>query len=130
MEQSGYVERPDYRVDLLRRRNRVTARLGERVLASSENTLLVDEQDHGLVFYFPDADVDFSQLTPTEDRSRCPYKGYASYWRPTDGDEPVAWAYNEPYPQVAAIAGHVAFYQDRVSVELGVATPAVVGYPK
>jgi uncharacterized protein (DUF427 family) len=130
MEQSGFVERPDYRVDLLRRRNRVTAKVGDRVLASSENTLLVDEQDHGIVFYFPDADVDFSQLTATDDSSRCPYKGDASYWRLTDGDQPLAWAYNDPYPQVAGIAGHVAFYQDRVSVELGVATPAVVGYKK
>jgi uncharacterized protein (DUF427 family) len=128
MEQSGFVERPDYRVDLLRRRNRITAKVGDRVLATSENVLLVDEQDHGIVFYFPDADVDFTQLTSTDDRSRCPYKGYASYWRLTDGDQPLAWAYNDPYPQVAGIAGHVAFYQDRVSVEIGVATPAVVGY--
>ena len=30
---------------------------GDRVLASSAATLLVDEQDHGLVFYFPEADV-------------------------------------------------------------------------
>jgi uncharacterized protein (DUF427 family) len=130
MEPSGFVERPDYRVDLLRRRNRITARVGDRVLAASENTLLVDEQDHGVVFYFPDADVDFSQLTATDDTSRCPYKGNASYWRLTDGEQPLAWAYNEPYPQVAAIAGHVAFYQDRVTVEIGVATPAVVGYSK
>jgi uncharacterized protein (DUF427 family) len=130
MEPSGFVERPDYRVDLLRRRNRITARVGDRALAASENTLLVDEQDHGLVFYFPAADVDFSQLAATDDSSRCPYKGNASYWRLTDGDQPLAWAYNEPYPQVAGIAGHVAFYQDRVTVEIGVATPAVVGYSK
>jgi uncharacterized protein (DUF427 family) len=127
-EPSGYVERPDYRVDLLRRRNLVTVRSGDRVIARSESPLLVDEQDHGLVVYLPDADVDFSQLTPIDDSSRCPYKGQATYWRLSDGSEPVAWAYPDPYPQVAQIAGHVAFYQDRLSVEIGVATPAVVGY--
>lgn len=127
-ETSGYADRPDYRVDLLRRRNLVTVRAGDRVIARTSSPLLVDEQDHGIVIYFPDTDVDFTELTPTEQTSRCPYKGQASYWRLTDGDEAVAWAYRDPYPQVAQIAGHVAFYQDRVTVELGVATPAVVGY--
>jgi uncharacterized protein (DUF427 family) len=130
VQDSGYVERPDYRVDLLRRRNLVTVRHGERVLARTSAPLLVDEQDHGLVFYIPDSDVDFDLLAPTDDASRCPYKGNATYWRLIDGDEPVAWAYPEPYPQVSGIVGHVAFYQDRVTVEVGVATPAVVGYPK
>lgn len=125
---SGFVERPDYRVDLLARRNLVTARSGERVLARSSLPLLVDEQDHGLVVYFPDADVAWDELVPTDDTSRCPFKGQACYWRLTAGTEPVAWAYRAPYPEVARIASYVAFYQDRVTVELGVATPAVVGY--
>ncbi|HVV75817.1 MAG TPA: DUF427 domain-containing protein [Mycobacteriales bacterium] len=127
-EPSGYVERPDYRVDLLRRRNLVTVRAGDRVIARTTSPLLVDEQDHGIVVYVPDADVDFTQLIATADSSRCPYKGTASYWRLNDGEEPIAWAYREPCPQVAQITGHVAFYQDRVTVEIGVATPAVVGY--
>jgi uncharacterized protein (DUF427 family) len=130
MQPSGFVERPDYRVDVLRRRNQVTVNHDGLVLASTTSPLLVDEQDHGLVFYIPDADVHFDLLTPTDDHSRCPYKGEASYWRLADGTEPVAWAYNDPYPQVAQIKGHVAFYQDRVHVELGVANPAVVGHPK
>jgi len=130
MPPSGYVDRPDYRVDLLRRRNRVTARVGDRVIADTTSPLIVDEQDHGLVVYFPDADVDFEHLVTTDDASRCPYKGQASYWRLRDGEAPVAWAYHDPYPQVAALRGHVAFYQDRVSVEVGVATPAVVGYSR
>lgn len=130
MEPSGYVERPDYRVDLLRRRNLVTVTAGDRQLARTESALIVDEQDHGIVFYIPESDVDFSHLAPTDDASRCPYKGNASYWRLADGEQSVAWTYREPYPQVAALEGHVAFYQDRVSVEIGVATPAVVGYQK
>jgi uncharacterized protein (DUF427 family) len=128
MEPSGYVERPDYRVDILARRNLVTVRAGDRVLARTESPLLVDEQDHGVVFYLPEADVDFDQLVAMDQSSRCPYKGNASYWRLADGEQPVAWTYREPYPQAARIAGYVAFYQDRVSVEIGVATPAVVGY--
>ena len=130
MDLSAWVERPDYRVDLLRRRNLVTVRDGERVLARTTAPLLVDEQDHGLVFYVPEADVNFDLLTATDDTSRCPFKGDASYWRLADGSVPVAWTYREPCPEVARIQGHLGFHQDRVSVEIGVATPAVVGYSK
>jgi len=127
-EASGYVERPDYRVDLLRRRNLVTVRSGDTVIAQTTSPLFVDEQDHGVVVYVPEVDVDFTKLEAIDHRTRCPYKGYASHWQLAGGNEPVAWTYREPHPQVAQIAGHVAFYQDRVSVEIGVATPAVVGY--
>ncbi len=129
-EVSGWIARPDYRVDILARRNVVTVREGERILASSTSALLVDEQDHGLVFYVPQADVDFEQLTATDDTTRCPYKGVASYWRLTDRTLPVAWTYRAPYPEVARLLGHIGFYQDRVTVQLGVATPAVVGYTR
>jgi uncharacterized protein (DUF427 family) len=128
MQSSGYAERPDYRVDILPRRNRVTVRHGDRVLAQTSAALLVDEQDHGLVFYVPEADVNYELLAATDDTSRCPYKGDAMYWRLADGVEPIAWAYPDPYPQVSRLRGYVAFYQDRVTVEVGVATPAVVGY--
>jgi uncharacterized protein (DUF427 family) len=130
MSVSGWVERPDYRVDILRRRNLVTVRHGGRTLARTTAALLVDEQDHGLVFYVPEDDVDFDLLRPSDDSSRCPWKGDASYWRLADGGEPVAWTYRDPYPQVAPIRGHLGFYQDRVTVEVGVATPAVVGYQR
>jgi uncharacterized protein (DUF427 family) len=127
MEPSGYVDRPDYRVDLLVRRNRFEAIDGEVVLASSEGCIVVDEQDHGLVVYFPRADVDLTGFEASDRTSRCPFKGTATYWRLPGRPEEVAWTYDEPYPQVAALAGYVAFYQDRVTVAVGVATPAVSG---
>jgi uncharacterized protein (DUF427 family) len=125
-EQSAYAERFDYRVDILRRLNNVTATLDGVVLAESRRTLLVDEQDHGLVFYFPRQDVDLSRLSSMPDRtSRCPWKGKACYWgyagRP---DEPIAWSYEDPYPEVAQIKDYIAFYQDRVTVSVGTA-PAI-----
>ena len=129
-EVSGWIARPDYRVDILPRRNDVTVRAGERILASTTAALLVDEQDHGLVFYVPEADVNFELLTPTDDRTRCPYKGDASYWRLVDGSVAVAWTYRKPYPEVTRLLGHIGFYQDRVTVQIGIANPAVVGYQR
>jgi uncharacterized protein (DUF427 family) len=127
MEPSGYVDRPDYRVDILARRNRVTASLDGTVLAESTACLLVDEQDHGIVFYFPRDDVRFEHLVAPDTCTRCPYKGNASYWRAAEGERDIAWTYEEPYPEVARIKDHVAFYQDRVQVSVGVAKPAVSG---
>jgi len=133
-----YHERPDYRVDLLPRTNQMTAWLGGTRLAQSRACLLVDEQDHGLVVYFPPDAVDFSLLAPIDVRTVCPFKGQAVYWRAADpadaggpeGDGPgleerdideqgVAWSYPEPFPQVARLAGYVAFDQEAVRVTIG-----------
>lgn len=119
----GYSVYFDYRVDINRRRNRVTATLDGKQLAQSERTLLVDEQNHGLVFYFPKADVNLDLLRPIDGyHTRCPWKGEASYWSLAGGSaDPVAWAYENPLPQVAALKDHIAFYQNIVTVALGVA---------
>ena len=121
---SMWAERPDYRVDLLARRNRVTVRSDTDVIAETLRPLLVDEQDHGLVLYIPREDVYMHHLDPSDTVTHCPFKGAASHWRLFGSDGPdVAWSYEDPFPEVARIAGYVAFYQDRVHVELGQAPP-------
>jgi uncharacterized protein (DUF427 family) len=120
---SIYDERPDYRVDLLARTNVMTAWAGGTCLARSSACLTVDEQDHGLVVYFPPDAVDFSRLEPVAQRTVCPFKGQAVYWRLADTAGPgIAWSYPEPFPQVARLAGYVAFDQDEVRVTIGKGT--------
>jgi uncharacterized protein (DUF427 family) len=126
MEPSAFVDRPDYRVDILLRRNRVTASVRGEVLADSQRCLLVDEQDHGLVFYFPPEDVRLDLFLPDERTTRCPFKGTATYRKYTGTEDHVLiWIYEEPYPEVARLAGYVAFFQDAVQIRVGVADPAV-----
>jgi uncharacterized protein (DUF427 family) len=118
--QPAWPKRPDYRVELLARTNWMTARLGDAQLAHSNECLVVDEQDHGLVVYFPPEVVDFSLLEPVILHTVCPFKGRASYWRARACGEPwVAWSYPSPFPQVARLAGYIAFDQDIVSVTIG-----------
>jgi uncharacterized protein (DUF427 family) len=120
LRRSGYADRPDYRVDLLPRRNRVVVRAESDVLAETLQPILVDEQDHGLVIYVPREDVRMDRLERTDTVTYCPFKGQATHWRLANADGPdVAWSYEQPYPEVARIEGYVAFYQDRVHVELG-----------
>lgn len=121
MRPSGYETRPDYRVDLLRRRNRVRVVAGGELIAESARTIAVDEQDHGLVLYVPRADIAAGVLVPVADMtSYCPHKGDASYLALADAPgDAVAWTYPTPYREVALIAGYVAFYQDHVDVIVG-----------
>ena len=120
---SMYHERPDYRVDLLARTNVMTAWLGDACLARSNACLTVDEQDHGLVVYFPPDAVDFSRLEPASQLTVCPFKGQAVYWRVAGSEGPgIAWSYPEPFPEVARLAGYIAFDQDEVRVTIGKGT--------
>ncbi|MCX4095459.1 DUF427 domain-containing protein [Nocardia sp. alder85J] len=128
---SGFVDWPDYYIDVRRVRNRIQVTHDGAVLADTARALLVAEQDHGIVFYIPRADVRFDLLAADDETtSRCPFKGDARYWRRPEDTEPIAWEYSDPYPEVAAIRDHIGFYQDRTTLEVGVATPAVSGRPQ
>ena len=85
-----------------------TARIGDVVLATSDATVVV-EGNH----YFPPDSVDWNMFTETELSTVCPWKGTASYYTVTVGDEDftdVAWTYHEPKDAAAEIRDHVAFY--------------------
>jgi uncharacterized protein (DUF427 family) len=120
-EASGLAGRPDCRVDVHRKRNLVQVTYEGVLLVESQAALCVDEQDHGLVFYIPRADVRTEHLSSSDVTSRCPFKGWAKYWRLRDESQPIAWE----YPEVAILGDHVAFYQDRAFVRIGTADPAV-----
>lgn len=116
----GFARHPGHRVAIRPAGNRVRVEVAGQVLASSDAALKVEESRHDPVWYLPKADVDFSHLTATETSTYCPFKGHASYWSITTGDGTTltdcVWAYEAPYDECAALADHVAFYQDRVTV--------------
>ena len=61
-------------------------------------------------------------LEPSDRRTHCAYKGYASYWSAkVDGGllQDVAWSYEEPLAESADIAGHLSFDGEAIEVELG-----------
>ena len=90
---------------------------GGAVVAETDNALSLAEASYPVVQYIPLADVDRSQFAASELSTYCPYKGDASYYAITPGAErgtDAVWFYDDPYPAVAEIKGHVAFYPDRV----------------
>lgn len=90
------------------------------VLGESANALELSEGDYLPVIYFPREDIGMSFLEQTNSTTRCPHKGAATYFTVAGPDGEIvdaAWSYEAPLDQVAQIAGHVAFYTDRVTVE-------------
>lgn len=98
----------------------VTVRVNGKVVADTRSALTLQEATYPAVQYIPLADVDQSLLERTTTQSYCPYKGDASYYTvnsPDGGTETdLIWTYEHPYPSVAEIAGHVAFYPDRAEI--------------
>ena len=117
---SLYHKYPDYRVDLEPETKRVRLRYHGAVIADSTRTLTVRESGHDPVAYFPRDDVQLEHLERTDHRSFCPFKGDASYWTLSvgdDRDENAAWSYEDPFEEVAGLRDYVAFYPDRVDRE-------------
>jgi len=112
---------PDHPIGLEPSGTHVVVGHGSTVVAQSDRALEMREASYPPVLYLPLDDVDQSLLSTSDEHTYCPYKGEASYYDLTTGDgEPLSasvWFYDQPYPAVAAIAGHVAFYADRVTIE-------------
>lgn len=98
---------------------------GGTTIAETRRALRVLETSQPPAYYLPRDDVAAHLLVRSPSRSWCEWKGDATYWtlRLPDPDEPatrdlvvadVAWSYESPTEAFAAIAGHLAFYAQRV----------------
>jgi uncharacterized protein (DUF427 family) len=108
---------PDHPISIQRNHARVVVLAAGRVVADTGNALTLREADYPAVQYIPREDVDFSQLERTDHATYCPYKGECSYYSvPAGGKKSVnaVWSYENPFPAVAQIREHVAFYPDRI----------------
>jgi len=98
---------------------RVQVRVNGELVADTRAALGLHESTYPVVYYFPLADVDPKVLTSTDTHTYCPYKGEAGYYSVTAAGrtvEDAIWEYRAPYPAVAAIVGHVAFYPDKADI--------------
>jgi uncharacterized protein (DUF427 family) len=115
------VPGPDHQITIVPSTDRVLVRSGETTIADSRSTLVLRETNYPPVRYVPLADVDRSLLRPSDLTTYCPYKGDASYYSIiSDGERSTdaVWFYDQPYPAVAEIKDHVAFYPDRVDLTI------------
>jgi uncharacterized protein (DUF427 family) len=108
---------PDHPITVLPHAGLVRVVAGGTIVAETTRALALREAAYPVVFYVPREDADMALLERTEHVSWCPYKGEASYFSiPGGGERAVnaVWSYEQPHGAVAEIAGHLAFYPDRV----------------
>lgn len=104
---------PFHRIDIIPGSRHVRVELEGMVLAESVHPVMLFETSFPPRYYVPAKDVRWDTLVATETSSVSPYKGTANYWGPASGGRDVAWSYAEPLPESAAVAGLVAFFNER-----------------
>ena len=103
-------------------KGRVQVRINGELVADTTAALELREASIPVVQYIPIDDVVQERLTRTDTTTYCPFKGDASYYSVTtsagDTVEDAIWTYEQPFPAVAQIAGHVAFYPNKAEISV------------
>ena len=110
---------PEHPITIEPAQERVTVRVGDTVVADTKSALALREATYPPVYYIPLTDVDQALLERSSTTTFCPYKGDATYYSivtPAGEVADAIWTYEAPYPAVESIAGHVAFYPNRVEI--------------
>jgi uncharacterized protein (DUF427 family) len=117
---TAYDQYPQHRIEIDEELIALRVSLNGEVLADTTRGLNLREGKYPPVVYVPREDVNLERLAASSHSTHCPFKGDASYYDyrgDTTPSQEVAWSYETPFDQMAAIRGHLAFYADRVSVE-------------
>jgi uncharacterized protein (DUF427 family) len=109
---------PYHRIDVVNSSREVHVIVGGQTTAVTRRARFLFETGLPVRYYIPDEDVRTDLLRPSSTMTACAYKGATSrYWQAktvdgTIGD--IAWCYDSPAPEVASIAGRLAFFNERV----------------
>ena len=119
----GANKYPQHSIKIHREKQTAVALYQGQILAKSVNAILLEEKGCQPVLYFPMKDIQTELLKQSESKSICPFKGEARYYslaaQLKDEGLPagdVAWLYPEVYDEVAQIAGHLAFYPEKIEI--------------
>jgi uncharacterized protein (DUF427 family) len=118
----SHLRDPFHRVDVHESTRPVVVRAHGREIARTERPKLLFETGLPRRIYVSRADVAPGVLAASDKRTRCPYKGEATYWSlEADGRRigDAAWSYETPLPEAIAVTAHVSFDAEGVEVEVG-----------
>jgi uncharacterized protein (DUF427 family) len=111
---------PDHPITITHNPKRVRVTADGVVIAETTHALTLKEARYPAVQYVPRGDAKMDLLKRTERVTHCPYKGDASYYSVVAGGKTLdnaIWTYEAPFPAMAEISGHLAFYPDKVKIE-------------
>lgn len=116
---SAHPRDPQHRIEVRPSDREVRVEFAGETIAHSRRPLILLETGLPTRYYIPPEDVRREFLVPTRTHTTCPYKGEASYWTVNVGKEraeDAVWAYPQPIPECADIAGYFCFYPDKVTL--------------
>ena len=117
----GHPRDPYSRIDVYRTSRRVRVTVGGETVADSVRTRALFETGLPTRYYFPPEDVRLDLLEPSPKRTRCAYKGSASYWHVRAGGElhdDLASTYPAPQHDAEPVRDLIAFFNERVDLEV------------
>jgi uncharacterized protein (DUF427 family) len=89
------------------------------VVAETRRPHLLFETTLPTRYYIPREDVRMELLEPTGLKTRCPYKGIASYWNVRVGQrvaQNIVWSYQDPIAECPKIRGLLSWFNERVDL--------------
>ena len=125
----GHPHDPFARIDILHSARHVRVELDGLLLADTRHPVALFETHLPPRWYIPMNDVNADVLTPSDTRTTCAYKGYASYFSaPGEAGVDIAWVYRQPLREAEPVRDFVAFYAERTDTFVdGVKDPGFVG---
>lgn len=99
---------------------RYIVRASGAIIGETDRALELIEGSRPPVIYVPREDVAMALLDASDRHTTCPFKGEAVYFSVTTPEarlDNAVWSYEHPKAGAEAIAGHLAFYDDKVRVE-------------
>ncbi len=112
-----HLRDPYHRVDVLDSSRHVRVIVAGETVAETRNPKLLFETGFPTRYYFPREDVRMDNLESSTLKTRCPYKGIASYWSVKVGDQiikNIVWGYPNPVLECPKIKDLFCFYNERV----------------
>jgi uncharacterized protein (DUF427 family) len=117
----GHPRDPFHRIDVHTTTRHVRVLLDGEVLAESVRAVGLFETALPPRWYLPAEDVRTQLLEPSATKTRCAYKGSASYWSARARGrlvEDLVWSYPEPQHEAEQVRGLLCFFNERVDLEL------------
>jgi uncharacterized protein (DUF427 family) len=114
--QLGHPPDVFHRIDVRPTSRHVRISIRGRVVAETTRARALFETGLPVRWYIPREDV-VADLEPSDHRTVCAYKGYATHFD-VAGEGAIAWSYADPLHDGEPIRDLIAFYDERVEVEI------------